>query len=134
MKNFKFRIWDKEEGVIKYSPNFFVNAYGDLYYCSVHYWYRYVMQQYTGVKDTNGDKIYEGDILQIKSKDGTVYNEKVVFKDGAFCLEVKLEGFEIHNLDKKKDRIEYIPLKCYAVNGKLLAYKIVGNIVESVKE
>jgi len=134
MREFRFRIWDKEEGVIKYSPHFSVNAYGDLYYCGVHYWYRYLIQQYTGVKDTNGDKIYEGDILQIKSKDGTPYNEKVVFKDGAFCLKVKLEGFEIHNLDKIKNKIEYIPLKSYAINGKLLAYKIVGNIMEGDKK
>lgn len=44
---------------------------------------RYVLMQYTGLKDENGREIYEGDIVRHAADEG-VY--KVIFEDGGFYV------------------------------------------------
>lgn len=68
---------------------------------------RYVVQQFTGLKDTNGVEIYEGDIVFVDED-----NWMVVFEEGLFGLKIN-----------KDDKIS--PLYQYPDCG------VIGNILEN---
>lgn len=46
---------------------------------------RFIIEQYTGLIDKNGKKIFEGDIMSYISGDGDIRYLEVAFKDGYFC-------------------------------------------------
>lgn len=97
MREIKFRAWDKEK---KYMIVIFDNTKQKKWFLP-SLSQKYELMQYTGLKDTNGKDIYEGDILQ-----GIGNVRKVVFNEEncSFMLkEIKLRK-ELFLLTKEKSK------------------------------
>ena len=67
MRELKFRVWEEREKaydtwsyILDANGNLFRNAYGALIGCDKK---DYIVERYTGLKDKNGEMVYEGDIV-----------------------------------------------------------------------
>jgi hypothetical protein len=107
MREFKFRVWDI--GMQKYSkmPYYNIGENGHLYYGNAKD--DDVLEQYTGIKDSNDNEIYEGDIL--------------ITDTGAICEVIFDEQFVTFDI-KTSRRLDYKDF----IKGDC---KVIGNIHEN---
>lgn len=78
--------------------------------------------QFTNLKDSKGNEVYEGDIVVCNSGDGIIVNSKyvcvVVFKHGSFCL---------RSVDNTVTTSIMIHVDC----GRLLCWAVIGNVFDN---
>lgn len=103
-REIKFRCWDNVENKWR---NF---SLWDMFNYVYKFDNRYILQQYTGVKDKNGEEIYEGDIVSHLEDDS--YLEPLIIE---FNHKLPSKGKGTH-------------LGFTIPNGKL---KVIGNIYEN---
>jgi len=98
MRDIKFRIWSVEYNEMVYPKNYVIdfNWFG---VTNEHYLddsaasefpiheKEYILMQYTGLKDSNGVEIFEGDILKyINTYSGKEYTKEVRYDNDLACF------------------------------------------------
>jgi hypothetical protein len=69
--------------------------------------------QFTGIKDTKGNDIYEGDILKYHLDDGEIDHMPVFFEDGSFMVGKYDKEFLFDDLEERyKFQIEVVSHIC----------------------
>lgn len=108
----KFRAWDNEN---KCWTNYAITDDLQIFYDKyTGRWHRknkdrFVLVQSTGLKDKNGEEVYEGDIVKVETRGGVVYGD-VKYKSCSFMI-----------CSEDMDRIM---LDCWD-------YEVIGNIYEN---
>lgn len=84
----KFRLWSKNDKKITRAFVFNLSMSGQLYAGGLNVTEHYVIMQWTGLRDINGVKIFEGDIVEyIDNTEGGVYKGVVEFENGMFTFD-----------------------------------------------
>ena len=63
---FKFRVWDERDR--RYIDGIAINQYGGICALMVRRKEELVIEQCTGIRDKNGNLIYEGDVVDLEQK------------------------------------------------------------------
>lgn len=126
-REIKFRVWDDTDKVYKISEtsemSFRLSAISKIVLWLKNLKHKFIVEQYTGLKDKNGKEIYEGGIIKMPSE-LCIYPYKpigvVEFGYGRFY--VKDEQYE----DGSKHVVDF-----YDYNDPTLDFEVIGNIHEN---
>ncbi len=115
MREIRFRLWDKDNNCF-YKPTFeawrgkvecvllspggdlIMNRNGNHTHQSL-FPDRFVIQQFTGLKDRNGKEIYEGDVVRFHHHEGWYMESEIVRDWGVAVWDVGAHGFRIKTKD-----------------------------------
>ncbi|MEJ1316684.1 YopX family protein [Lactiplantibacillus paraplantarum] len=83
---------------------------------------RYVVEQFTGLKDVNGKDIYDGDIVSVFNEDGNYYNDVI-----EWCIKYNYPAFELkyHSHLYESNALSEI------MNAGVENIKVIGNVHEN---
>ncbi|HHT7042063.1 hypothetical protein B4087_1129 [Bacillus cereus] len=79
------------------------------------------LMQYTGLKDKNGKKIFEGDILDLSLDDDSVLRCEIVYQAPSFCR----KWHNANTIRLRQREIEPLAWNTHIV------YEVIGNIYEN---
>ena len=144
-REIKFRTWDKQNKEFAEWTNrdpFFDTSHGKIFFWErirkedgsydgdiilQDYGDRFVLQQYTGLKDSKGVEIYEGDLVCC-STDQYSITAPVVFSPFGYGFVLDSSGR--HGIGDSKHG-GYISLISPIVSDEKITYEVVGNIFEN---
>jgi len=136
MKNrdVKFRIWDTNKSIMVYSDES-EDDHTEYYGCFANIFHqilndlkedkKYILLEYTGLKDKNGKEIYDGDIVKYLGEDDLVYSLLGIVSIGEYSThagEFKHYGVRVKRIDIDS---------YFGLGGRPDEFAIIGNIFKN---